>query len=139
METRTVATAGLLEQLAREIHAETSLAGLSASQWAVLRYLAKAGRSACTAQQISCYLGDSEILVLRSLTALARRTLVMFSVDALGEPVSLTDRGRQTLANDPMSRLAAAVSAIPTTDQQELARLVESIYDRLVRPTALSS
>ena len=66
---------GLLEQTARAVYEARGPKAIHAGQWAVLRYLARAGRQARTVGGVATYLGVTHAPASRAVASLARKDL----------------------------------------------------------------
>jgi DNA-binding MarR family transcriptional regulator len=123
--------ASLLEQVARLVFAEQVLLGLAPGQWAILRYLEKAGRQAGTLVGISSYMDLPEATARLGLQAMARKGLVLISPGS--DLVELTLDGKNLLLGDPVERIVVAIKPMPEADLAELSRLLEAVYDNLAK------
>ena len=74
--------ARLLEQTARAVYEARGPKAIHAGQWAVLRYLARAGRQARTVGGVATYLGVTHAPASRAVASLARKDLVTVKADA---------------------------------------------------------
>jgi DNA-binding MarR family transcriptional regulator len=129
------AVALLLEQTARAIYDERGPQHTHPGQWAVLRYLGFAGRSARTVGGVANYLGITHAPASRAVAALARRKLVSVHVDDTDGRVrhlELTEAGNHMLQHDPVVRLASAISSVDPVERRKFAESLEVIYSRLV-------
>lgn len=131
--------AGLLEQTARAIYDRRGPHEIHPGQWAVLRYIAHAGRNARTIGGVAIYLGITNAPASRAVAALARKNLISVRTDLKDRrirTIELTVLGRSLLQRDPALRLSSAIEALPVDRRQELAASLETIYNRLVNPSA---
>jgi DNA-binding MarR family transcriptional regulator len=130
------AVARLLEQTARAVYESRGPKAIHAGQWAVLRYLARASRQTRTVGGVASYLGVTHAPASRAVAALARKNLVTVKADADDRRVrriDLTSSGKSLLDHDPVHRLTAAIEALSTSQQKELAAALESLYGRLAK------
>ena len=74
--------ARLLEQTARAVYESRGPKAVHPGQWAVLRYLARAGRQARTVGGVATFLGVTHAPASRAVAALARKELVTVKTDA---------------------------------------------------------
>lgn len=126
--------ARLLEQTARAVYDARGPRAIHAGQWAVLRYLARAGRQARTVGGVATYLGVTHAPASRAVSSLARKDLVTVRADPEDRRVrriDLTAAGRALLDHDPVHRLTAAIEDLSSDKQQELAITLEALYGRL--------
>jgi DNA-binding MarR family transcriptional regulator len=128
--------ARLLEQTARAIYDARGPRAIHAGQWAVLRYLARAGRQARTVGGVATYLGVTHAPASRAVAALARKNFVTVRADAEDRRVrriDLTASGRALLEHDPVHRLTAAIEELPHDSQTALAGMLETLYGSLAK------
>lgn len=128
--------ARLLEQTARAVYDARGPRAIHAGQWAVLRYLARAGRQARTVGGVASYLGVTHAPASRAVSALARKDLVTVRPDPEDRRVrriDLTAAGRALLDHDPVHRLTAAIEDLSSDKQKDLAVTLESLYGRLAK------
>lgn len=126
--------ARLLEQTARAIYDARGPRAIHAGQWAVLRYLARAGRQARTVGGVATYLGVTHAPASRAVAALARKNFVTVRADTEDRRVrriDLTSAGRALLEHDPVHRLTAAIEELPHDNQAALAGMLETLYGSL--------
>ena len=131
--------ARLLEQTARAVYESRGPKAVHPGQWAVLRYLARAGRQARTVGGVATFLGVTHAPASRAVAALARKELVTVKTDAEDRRVrriDLTSTGRALLDQDPVHRLTSAIEALDGRAQTEFARTLETVYVRLAKPSA---
>lgn len=128
--------ARLLEQTARAVYESRGPRAIHPGQWAVLRYLARAGRQARTVGGVAEYLGVTHAPASRAVAALARKNLVTVKADPEDRRVrriDLTAAGRSLLDHDPVHRLSNAIDELPADRQREFATTLEAVYDKLVK------
>lgn len=128
--------ARLLEQTARAVYDARGPKAIHAGQWAVLRYLARAGRQARTVGGVATYLGVTHAPASRAVSSLARKDLVTVKADPEDRRVrriDLTAAGRALLEHDPVHRLTAAIEGLSSDKQRELAVTLETLYARLAK------
>jgi DNA-binding MarR family transcriptional regulator len=128
--------ARLLEQTARAVYDARGPKAIHAGQWAVLRYLARAGRQARTVGGVATYLGVTHAPASRAVSSLARKDLVTVKADPEDRRVrriDLTAAGRALLEHDPVHRLTAAIEGLSSDKQKELAVTLETLYGRLAK------
>lgn len=128
--------ARLLEQTARAVYEARGPKAIHAGQWAVLRYLARAGRQARTVGGVATYLGVTHAPASRAVASLARKDYVTVKADADDRrvrKVDLTPAGRALLDRDPVHRLTAAIESLNGDKQKEFAATLETLYSSLVK------
>lgn len=128
--------ARLLEQTARAVYDARGPRAIHAGQWAVLRYLARAGRQARTVGGVATYLGVTHAPASRAVSSLARKDLVTVRADPEDRRVrriDLTAAGRALLEHDPVHRLTAAIEDLSADKQKDLAVMLEALYGRLAK------
>lgn len=128
------AVARLLEQLAREIHGESDSCILSPGQWAILRCLKVAERSARTTDRIASHLGISERVAARAVSALVRMKLASLPAKAdgvSGARIDLTEGGEAMLGRDPINRITKVIEAMAPDDRGKVGMLLQALYAAL--------
>ncbi|MEQ1785236.1 MAG: MarR family transcriptional regulator [Hyphomonadaceae bacterium] len=130
--------ARLLEQTARAVYEARGPKAIHAGQWAVLRYLAKAGRQARTVGGVATYLGVTHAPASRAVASLARKDYVTVKPDPEDRRVrrvELTEAGRALLDQDPVHKLTDAIGALSAEKRKDLAAMLETLYARLSKPS----
>lgn len=130
--------ARLLEQTARAVYDARGPKAIHAGQWAVLRYLARAGRQARTVGGVATYLGVTHAPASRAVASLARKEYVTVKPDPEDRRVrrvELTASGMGILEQDPVHKLTDAIDALSSEKRKDLATMLETLYARLVKPT----
>lgn len=128
--------ARLLEQTARAIYESRGPKAIHAGQWAVLRYLARAGRQARTVGGVAAYLGVTHAPASRAVASLGRKQFVVVKADPEDRRVrriDLTPAGRALLEHDPVHRLTSAIEELSSDRQKELAATLEQLYSQLTK------
>jgi DNA-binding MarR family transcriptional regulator len=128
--------ARLLEQTARAVYESRGPKAIHAGQWAVLRYLARAGKQARTVGGVATYLGVTHAPASRAVAALARKDLVTVKADSEDRRVrriDLTPAGKALLEHDPVHRLTAAIEALGGDKQRDFANTLETLHGRLAK------
>ncbi len=124
----------LLEQTTRAVYDKRAPSDIHPGQWAALRYFAKANRSARTVVGLGTYLGVTSGPASRAVNSLIKQELVEKEVneqDRRSSFVALTAKGRATLDDDPIERLARAVSQLDQKRKMELAETIEQVFQEL--------
>lgn len=129
--------ARLLEQTARAVYDDRGPKAVHPGQWAVLRYLARAGRQARTVGGVADYLGVTHAPASRAVASLARKKLVEVEADTEDRRVrriDLTPAGRQLLEKDPVHRLTAVIASLDERERAAFAGSLERIFAQLSKP-----
>ncbi|TVQ55931.1 MAG: MarR family transcriptional regulator [Rhodobacteraceae bacterium] len=120
-----------LGRAARSGDAETAADGMTAAQWAALRYFAQANAPSRTPSAFASFHATSRGTASQTVKALVARGLLARTRSGQdGRSVRLepTAAGRAALAGDPMRRLVGAIEALPAGARRALstaaARLV---------------
>lgn len=129
--------AALVEQLARQVQNICFTKDLAPVQWSALRYFAKAGPSARTVSGLTAYSGVNQSSATRTVQLLLKKELVEVEKDRRFKIISLTEKGLELLARDPLKRLAEAIRILVPEDkaalQGALATLLLQLYPRPFR------
>ncbi len=129
--------ARLLEQTARAVYDDRGPKAVHPGQWAVLRYLARAGRQARTVGGVADYLGVTHAPASRAVASLARKKLVEVEADSEDRRVrriDLSPSGRQLLEKDPVHRLTAIIEAFDGPERAAFAATLDKIFTQLAKP-----
>lgn len=112
------ALAARLEQLARVLASQALAEGLNSAQWTALRYLAAADERTSHVGAFAAFHLTTASSASQTLSALVRKGLVAKRPggDARRRTLSLTEAGRQMLAQDPVGKLLARLDGL--SDQQ---------------------
>ena len=128
--------ARLLEQTARAVYEVRGPKAIHAGQWAVLRYLSRAGRKARTVGGVATYLGVTHAPASRAVASLARKDYVTVKTDPEDRRVrwvDLTATGRALLDKDPVHKLTDAIDGLSNEKKKDLAAMLEILYARLAK------
>lgn len=85
---------------------------------------------------VAAYLGVTHAPASRAVSSLARKHLVTICADPEDRRVrriELTAAGRAMLDQDPVHRLTAAIEALSSEKQKDLAATLEALYGRLAK------
>jgi DNA-binding MarR family transcriptional regulator len=119
-----------LERLARLLRAEGHAGGLNPAQWEALRYLARANRFSNSPIALTAYLGATKGTISQTVKALERKGLIAKSPRP-GEKrsivLALTEKGRASLASDPLNQLTAALEAVGGKSRRRMAKTADEI------------
>ena len=119
-----------LERLARLLRAEGHAGGLNPAQWEALRYLARANRFSNSPIALTAYLNATKGTISQTVKALERKGLIV-KAPRPGERRSivleLTEKGRTSLASDPLNQLNAALDAVGGKSRRRMAKTADEI------------
>ncbi|MEI7598115.1 MAG: MarR family transcriptional regulator [Aestuariivirga sp.] len=130
-----------LERLARVMRAREHEDGLNPAQREALRYVARANRFSNTPGALTRYLGATKGTISQTVMALERKGLIAKAARDARKSVrlSLTDKGRETLDNDPWVQFEAAVEELGGKTRRRMQRGVEELLAREVKRGELES
>lgn len=132
---RAYGTAQLFEQLARKVLERRSHHDLHASQWSALRYFSRASRGASNVSGLSRFLGNTSGSTSRTAKSLVEKGYLKTEPaahDGRAVSISLTEDGRQRLADDPLHDLSKILAeALSPEDLAELGRILDQLGERL--------
>ena len=129
-----------LERLARVMRAREHEDGLNPAQREALRYLARANRFSATPGALTRYLGATKGTISQTLMTLERKGLIAKAArDARAVRLSLTDRGREMLARDPWTELAADAEELGGKTRRRTQRGLEELLARELKRAGLAS
>ncbi|MEZ5938141.1 MAG: MarR family transcriptional regulator [Hyphomonadaceae bacterium] len=126
--------ARLLEQTARAIYDARGPKAVHPGQWAALRYIALAGKSARTVGGVAEYLGVTHAPASRAVAALARKGLVTVKADPQDRRIrriELTPAGVKLLERDPVQRVMAAIDSLDPARRDAFADTLKELYQKL--------
>ncbi len=118
MDSRVIAE--LVFHLGRIASGEGLVEGLTAAQWAVLRYFAQANRFSRTPSAFAAFHGTTRgtaSQTIKSLEMLGYLTRMRSKEDRRSVLLVLTEKSRAILANDPFESLVRAADALPPSVQ----------------------
>lgn len=124
---RAVGTALLFEQVSRRLSEMRHPTDLRAAQWSALRYFSRAGRRTANVIGLSRYLGNTSGSTSRTARSLVDRGLLAVlpsEHDARSVTFTVTEAGKDALAQDPLLELADILVSLPP---EEMARLSETL------------
>lgn len=129
-----------LERLARVLRAREHEGGLNPAQREALRYLGRANRFSNTAQGLTRYLGATKGTISQTLMALERKGLIAKAArDARVVRLTLTEKGREVLAHDPWTELAADAEALGGKTRRRMQRGLEELLAGELKRAGLAS
>ena len=126
--------AELLIQIGRLAYAESGEAGLTPTQWMALRYFARANRFSRTVSAFADYHATTRGTVSQTVKTLTERGYLSrrrSESDGRSVRLDLTEKGRDAIAADPLSRLIGLIDALPSDAQQSLAIEISGIASGL--------
>ena len=126
----------LLEQTARSIYDKRGPADIHPGQWSALRYFARANRKARTVAGLATFLGVTRGPASRATTSLVKHGLLSSEIneqDRRSPIFSITEKGEAALEEDPIIRLATAISELDGKRRMDLAESLEQLYTSLNR------
>lgn len=126
----------LLEQTARSIYDKRGPADIHPGQWSALRYFARANRKARTVAGLATFLGVTRGPASRAANSLVKQGFLSSEVneqDRRSPIFSVTEKGEAVLKEDPIIRLATAISEMDGQRRMDLAESLEQLYSSLNR------
>jgi len=118
------AIAELVFHLGRIASGEGLVEGLTAAQWAVLRYFAQANRFSRTPSAFAAFHGTTRgtaSQTIKSIETLGYLTRMRSEDDRRSVRLVLTEKARGILANDPFESLVRAADSLPASIQGHFA------------------
>ena len=130
-----------LERLARLLRAREHEDGLNPAQREALRYLARANRFSNTPGALTRYLGATKGTISQTVMALERKGLITKAERNARKAVhlTLTEKGREVLARDPWSDLAAAAEELGGKTRRRMQRGLEELLADELKRSGLAS
>jgi len=128
------ALAELLELVARMLHSRGYAEDMFPAQWAALRYFAKAPAEKRTASELARFQGLANGPVSRTVRTLVQKGLLAkaeIQPRGRAEILEVTAAGRTLLEADPTRELETALEELDGTDQEAIARGLETVLRRL--------
>jgi DNA-binding MarR family transcriptional regulator len=125
----------LLERTSRLLQNSLYAEGLPPAQWQTLRYLSVANRFSCTPSAIGHYLGATKGTVSQTIIALVRKGLVTKKQDPADRrsvSLRLTARGQAQLVRHPLSKVLAAIGALPAEARRGLAAGLSQLLGAMI-------
>ena len=134
MDSRVIAE--LVFHLGRIASGEGLVEGLTAAQWAVLRYFAQANRFSRTPSAFAAFHGTTRgtaSQTIKSLETQGYLTRMRSEDDRRSVRLVLTDKARGILANDPFETLVRAAGALPPSVQGHLANALQRMLGQVTQ------
>ena len=130
------AIAELVFHLGRIASGEGLVEGLTAAQWAVLRYFAQANRFSRTPSAFAAFHGTTRgtaSQTIKSLETLGYLTRMRSEDDRRSVRLVLTEKARGILANDPFETLVRAADALPPGVRSHFANALQRMLGQVAR------
>ncbi len=130
------AIAELVFHLGRIASGEGLVEGLTAAQWAVLRYLARANRFSRTPSAFAAFHATTRgtaSQTIKSLETQGYLTRMRSEDDRRSVRLVLTEKARGILANDPFESLVRAVNSLPPSGQGHFANALQRMLGQVAQ------
>ena len=134
MNSRSIAE--LVFHLGRIASGEGLVEGLTAAQWAVLRYFAQANRFSRTPSAFAAFHATTRgtaSQTIKSLETQGYLTRIRSVDDRRSVQLVLTERARSILANDPFESLVRAADSLPPTVQGHFASALQRMLGQVAQ------
>lgn len=128
--------AELVFHLGRIASGEGLVEGLTAAQWAVLRYFGQANRFSQTPSAFAAFHGTTRgtaSQTIKSLEAQGYLTRMRSEDDGRSVRLVLTEKARSILANDPFESLVRAADSLPTSVQSHFANALQRMLGQVAQ------
>ena len=115
---------------------EALVEGLTPTQWAVLRYVARANRFSRTPSAFAAFHGTTRgtaSQTIKSLETQAYLTRMRSEADGRSARLDLTDKARAILAHDPLEALVRAADALSVGNRGHFANGLQSMLGQVAR------
>ena len=130
------AIAELVFHLGRIASGEGLVEGLTAAQWAVLRYFAQANRFSQTPSAFAAFHGTTRgtaSQTIKSLEIQGYLTRMGSEADRRSVRLLLTEKARGILANDPFESLVRAADSLPPSVQGHFASALQRMLGEVAQ------
>jgi len=130
------AIAELVFHLGRIASGEGLVEGLTAAQWAVLRYFAQANRFSLTPSAFAAFHATTRgtaSQTIKSLEAQGYLTRMRSEDDRRSVRLVLTEKARGILANDPFESLVRAAGSLPPSVQGHFANALQRMLGQVAQ------
>jgi len=130
------AIAELVFHLGRIASGEGLVAGLTAAQWAVLRYFAQANRFSRTPSAFAAFHGTTRgtaSQTIKSLETQGYLTRMRSEDDGRSVRLVLTEKARGILSNDPFESLVRAADSLPPSVQGHFANALQRMLGQVAQ------
>ncbi len=128
--------AELVFHLGRIASGEGLVEGLTAAQWAVLRYFAQANRFSRTPSAFAAFHGTTRgtaSQTIKSIETLGYLTRMRSEDDRRSVRLVLTDKARGILANDPFESLVRAADSLPPSVHGQFANALQRMLGQVAQ------
>ncbi len=128
--------AELVFHLGRIASGEGLVEGLTAAQWAVLRYFAQANRFSRTPSAFAAFHGTTRgtaSQTIKSIETLGYLTRMRSEDDRRSVRLVLTEKARDILANDPFESLVRAADSLPPSVQGHFASALQRMLGQVAQ------
>lgn len=121
------AVAERLERLIRVLADRARAHGLNSAQWTALRYIAGAEPGTRHVSAFAAFHLTSPSSASQTVTALVRKGLVAKQpgADARRRTLSVTEKGRHVLAQDPLAHIVEQIQRLPESQRGVLAEIMD--------------
>ena len=130
------AIAELVFHLGRIASGEGLVEGLTAAQWAALRYFAQANRFSRTPSAFAAFHGTTRgtaSQTIKSIETLGYLTRMRSEADGRSVRLVLTDKARGILANDPFESLVRAADSLSPSVQGRFTNALQSMLGQVAQ------
>ena len=130
------AIAELVFHLGRIASGEGLVEGLTAAQWAALRYFAQANRFSRTPSAFAAFHGTTRgtaSQTIKSIETLGYLTRMRSEGDKRSVLLVLTEKARGILANDPFESLVRAADALPPSVREHFANALQHMLGQVAQ------
>jgi len=130
------AIAELVFHLGRIATGEGLVEGLTAAQWAALRYFTQANRFSRTPSAFAAFHGTTRgtaSQTIKSLEALGYLTRMRSEDDKRSVRLALTEKAKSILANDPLESLVRAADSLPPGAQGNFANALQRMLSQVTQ------
>ena len=110
--------------------------GLTAAQWAALRYFAQANRFSRTPSAFAAFHGTTRgtaSQTIKSIETLGYLTRVRSNDDRRSVQLVLTEKARDILANDPLESLVRAADSLPHSLQEHFSDALQRMVAQVTK------
>ena len=128
--------AELIFHLGRVASGESLVDGLTAAQWAVLRYFTQANRFSQTPSAFAAFHGTTRgtaSQTIKSIEIQGYLTRIQSKDDRRSVRIVLTDKAKRILTNDPFESLVHAVDSPPPSVNCNFAKTLQRMLSQVVR------
>ena len=140
MDSRVIAE--LVLHLGRMASGYGLVEGLTAAQWAALRYIARANRFSRTPSAFATFHGTTRgtaSQTIKSLESQAYLTRMRSEADGRSARLDLTDKARAILVNDSFEALVRAADALPPSVRGHFVSTLQRMLQQVARERGAST